>query len=144
MNRSSSSRRRQAGFTLLEIMLVVGIIVLLLGAAIYKMRPSVNIAREARARSDIQSILTPLTLYETMNGFPPSTAQGLQALVVKPTTEPRPRSWSVFMESVQIDPWGKQYMYEKPGKHNTKSYDVFSAGADGQPHTEDDIGNWES
>lgn len=144
MKLSPSRRRAQAGFTLLEIMLVVAIIVLLLGAAIYKMRPQVNAAKEARARADIQSLLTPLMLYETTNGFPPSTSQGLGALVNKPTGEPKPRAWSQLMESVPADPWGKPYQYERPGKHNTRTFDIYTAGADGQPGTADDIGNWEN
>lgn len=143
MKRSSQSRRAQAGFTLLEIMLVVGIIVLLLGAAIFQMRPAANTAKIARVQADIETLKTPLMLYETTNGFPPTTAQGLQALVTKPTSDPRPRNWAQLMSSIPLDPWGKPYKYEKPGKHNPKGFDLYSAGADGQEHTEDDIGNWE-
>src|SRR5437667_8823916 len=90
-------KRKQQGFTLLEIMLVVTIIALLLGTAIYKLAGNVEYARHTRVQADVQSINTQLKLYESMNGFYPSTEQGLQALVTQPETDPRPTSWySVF------------------------------------------------
>ncbi len=75
-------RKNQSAFTLLEIMLVVTIIALLLGAAIYKLGGNVEYSRHVRVAADIQGINTQLKLYESMNGFFPTTDQGLQALVV--------------------------------------------------------------
>ena len=132
-----------SGFTLLEIMLVVAIIILLLGAAIYKMKPSLDVAKLARAQADITSLQIPLTSYEALGGELPSTAQGLKALVERPTGDPRPRMWTKGMDSLPKDPWNHDYYYERPGKHNAASYDLYTAGPDGKPGTEDDIGNWD-
>jgi general secretion pathway protein G len=134
----------QSGFTLLEIMLVVAIIILLLGSAIYMMKPQLGIAKAAKAQADIKSISTALLSYEAVNGVLPSTEQGLAALVNKPTGEPRPRNWQRVMEGLVIDPWGMNYFYESPGKHHPDSYDLYSAGPDRKPGTDDDIGNWDS
>ncbi len=86
-------RKNQSAFTLLEIMLVVTIIALLLGAAIYKLGGNVEYSRHVRVAADIQGINTQLKLYESMNGFFPTTEQGLQALVVQPGTDPKPTRW---------------------------------------------------
>ncbi|MFN2509747.1 MAG: type II secretion system protein GspG, partial [Chthoniobacterales bacterium] len=83
-------KRDQSAFTLLEIMLVVMIIGLLLGTAIYKLKGNIEVSRAVAVQSSIQSIKTQLKLYESINGFPPTTDQGLQALVTQPTTDPRP------------------------------------------------------
>ena len=86
-------RKNQSAFTLLEIMLVVTIIALLLGAAIYKLGGNVEYSRHVRVAADIQGINTQLKLYESMNGFFPTTDQGLQALVVQPDADPKPTRW---------------------------------------------------
>src|SRR3954454_16543753 len=97
-------RKRESGFTLLEIMLVVTIIALLLGAAIYKLGGNVEYSRHVRIQSDIQGISTQLKLYESMNGFYPSTEQGLQALVVQPSSDPQPTRWYQLYKEVPKDP----------------------------------------
>jgi general secretion pathway protein G len=140
MKRSLSSSR--AAFTLLEIMIVVVIIVLLLGFAISKMGGTLDVAKEARVRGDIQSISTQLMVYQTMNGFLPSTEQGLKALVARPDSEPKPRSWRKLMDEEPLDAFGHEYHYTQPGTHNPDKYDLFSGGPDGKPGTADDIGNW--
>src|SRR5437660_11879070 len=86
-------REKHQGFTLLEIMLVVTIIALLLGTAIYKLGGNVEYSRHVRVAADIQGINTQLKLYESMNGFFPTTDQGLQALVTQPDNDPRPQRW---------------------------------------------------
>lgn len=133
--------RRRAGFTMLEIMLVIAIIVVLLGFAINRMGGGLSFAKETRAKADIQSIGGSLTLYSSMNGFLPTTSQGLKALVEKPEGEPKPRNWRKLMEEVPRDPWEMEYQYAQPGTHGT-AYDLYSAGEDRKPGTEDDIGNW--
>ncbi len=122
---------------------MVSIIMLLLGAAIYKMRGSLDVAKVGRAQADISSLQTALTSYEALAGTLPSTAQGLKALVEKPTSEPRPRAWVQIMSSLPKDSWNNDYYYENPGTHNKGSYDLYSAGPDKQPNTDDDIGNWQ-
>jgi general secretion pathway protein G len=135
-------RRSTAAFTLLEIMLVVMIIALLAGSAIYLMRGNVDQAKEVRADTDIQNIMTQLQLYEVQNGTMPSTEQGLGALVVRPSGEPQPRKWRQLMPEVPVDPWGTPYQLRNPGTASKSGYDVFSAGKDRKIGTADDVGNW--
>ena len=133
-------RTNQSGFTLLEIMLVVTIIALLLGAAIYKLGGNVEYARATRVAADMQGINTQLKLYESMNGFMPSTEQGLKALVQQTSTEPRPTRWYQLYKELPKDPWNNEYVYLNPGRKNTTGYDLYSAGQDRKPDTADD--NW--
>lgn len=132
-------KRKDEAFTLLEIMLVVMIIGLLLGAAIYKLRGNVEVSQQVAAESSLQSIKTQLKLYESFNGQPPTTEQGLQALVTQPAGEPRPQRWTQLLDSVPKDPWGKDFVYLSPGRRNPNSYDLYSSGADRTPDTADDI-----
>jgi general secretion pathway protein G len=131
-------KRKQKWFTLLEIMLVVTIIALLMAAAIYKMAPAVDVAKKTRVGADIQGIRTMLLSYQGMNGFYPTTEQGLKALVVRPDSEPVPNRWTQMMTDVPTDPYGKEYVYRCPGSKNTSGYDIFSAGPDRIPDTADD------
>lgn len=140
---SKPAPKPQAGFTLLEIMLVVMIIALLSGAALYYMGGNLGIAQETRVRTDLQSISTQLKIYQASNGFLPTTEQGLKALIERPETEPKPKQWRLLFEKMPQDPWGMDYNFVTPGKHNPNSFDLFSAGADRKPGTADDIGNWE-
>ncbi len=131
-------KQRQGGFTLLEIMLVVTIIALLMGAAIYKLSGNVEYAKHTRVSGDIQGISTQLKLYESMNGFLPTTEQGLQALVVQPSTDPRPTRWYQLYKEMPKDPWQNDYIYLNPGRKNPNGYDLYSAGPDRKPDTADD------
>jgi general secretion pathway protein G len=141
MNRSRLSR---AGFTLLEIMLVVLIIALLIGMALRFTGGKLDEARRVKVSGDLQQIKTNLMMYQAQNGFYPSGEQGLKALVQKPESEPKPRNWRKLDELVPRDPWDLEYQYRFPGKHNPKEYDIFSAGPDRNPDTEEDnLGNWE-
>jgi general secretion pathway protein G len=131
-------RKNQNAFTLLEIMMVVAIIGLLLAAAIYKMAPSLDVAKDTKVRADISGYRTSLLTYSAMNGFYPTTEQGLSALVVSPNSDPAPASWRQLMEELQKDPWGSDYVYRCPGQKNPNGYDLFSAGPDRKPDTADD------
>jgi general secretion pathway protein G len=142
---SLSSRHRythSTAFTLLEIMLVVMIIALLAGAAIHFMGGNFNIAADVRARADIQNLASQLMLYSTQNGSLPKTAQGLKALVERPTDDPQPRRWVQLLPEVPEDPWHLPYILEVPARRSKGKYDLFSAGPDQLPNTADDIGNW--
>jgi general secretion pathway protein G len=130
-------RPRRNGFTLLEIMIVVTIIAILMGAAIYKLGGNVEYARAQAVSTDIQSIGTQLRLYESMNGFFPTTEQGLQALVTQPEGEPRPERWYQLFKELPLDPWHKPYIYRSPGIMNPNGYDLYSAG----PNRTDDNGS---
>ncbi len=131
-------RQRNHGFTLLEIMLVVTIIALLLGAAIYKLGGNVEYSRHVRVSADIQGINTQLKLYESMNGFFPTTEQGLQALVTQPSTDPAPTRWYQLYKELPKDPWNNEYIYRNPGIKNPNGYDLYSAGPDRKADTADD------
>jgi len=134
-------RRREAGYTLFEIMLVMGIIAVLVGSAIYLLVGNIDVARESRVEADLQAIGTQLRVYEMQNLRPPSTEQGLRALVTRPSSEPVPRRWRQLLEEVPLDPWGEEYVYYYPGKKNPQGFDLFSKGPDRQEGGGDDIGN---
>jgi general secretion pathway protein G len=119
-------------------MLVVSIIVILLSLAISKLGNPTGYAKHTAVRADIQAIGTQLQLYESMNGFYPSTEQGLQALVTQPQSDPRPTRWYQYFKQAPKDPWGNDYIYRCPGQKNPTSYDLFSAGPDRIPDTADD------
>lgn len=135
----ASLRRGESAYTLFEIMLVLGIIVLLVGSAIFLMAPQLDFAKMRRVDADFQAIGIPLKSYEMVNFNFPTTAQGLEALVDKPTAQPLPRRWQQLMKSVPLDPWGMPYQYLNPGKKNPKGYDLYSWGPDRKEGGEDDI-----
>ncbi len=133
-------RNRENAFTLLEIMLVVAIIGVLLGTAIYKLSGNLEVGRSVAVRSDVQTIKVQLKSYEAMNGFLPTTEQGLRALIDPPQTDPRPERWIRMLDKVPKDPWGSEYIYFSPGRRNPGGYDLSSAGPDRKADTADD--NW--
>src|SRR5205809_2169043 len=110
------TKRKQQAFTLLEIMLVVSIIVIILGVAISKLGNTTAIAKSMRVQADVQAVKTQLQLYESMNGFYPTTEQGLQALVTQPQNDPRPARWYQLFRELPTDPWGNEYIYRCPGR----------------------------
>ena len=133
---------RRSAFTLLEIMLVVAIIALLLGAGFTYLGDAFGFATEVRVKGDIQRIGGQLKNYSMFNGFYPTPEQGLKALVTAPQSEPRPTRWKQFMEEIPKDPWGSEYVYVQPGMHNPNSFDLYTIGKDRKPGTDDDVGNW--
>ena len=140
-----SRYRRNRAFTLMEMILVLGIIALLLGVGTYFMVDVLSDAEEGKAKADITALSTSLIRYKTKARMYPSEQQGLDALVNRPNSQPEPASWKQFMKPQGIiDPWGQTYEYRYPGKHNATSYDIFSLGFDKKEGTEDDIGNWEN
>lgn len=133
--RNSSRRsilRAEAGYTLFEIMLVLGIIAVLVGSAIYMLSGNIDVAKEQRVQSDIQAISMQLRTYEMLNYRKPTTDQGLKALVQQPSGDPKPRHWKKLMEAVPIDPWGNEYIYRNPGKYKTDGFDLYSLGPQGK------------
>lgn len=132
---------RQAGFTLVEIMVVMGIIAVLAGLAINQIVGNVESAKLQRADADITTVTTQLKTYEMLNLFYPTTQQGLQALVARPTAEPVPRRWQQLLREVPLDPWGRPYQYRYPGTKNPTSFDLYSQGPNPEDPS-DDIGNW--
>ena len=119
-------------------MIVVTIIAVLMGTAIYKLSGNIEYAKHQAVATDIQSIGTQLKLYESMNGYFPTTEQGLQALVTQPQNDPRPTRWYQLFKEMPKDPWGSDYLYRDPGLKNPGGYDLYSAGPDRQADTSDD------
>ncbi len=138
-SRSPFSRHASTvAYTLFEIMLVLGIIAVLVGSAIYLLVGNVDVAKEQRVDADVQAISTQLKLYEMQNYTFPTTEQGLEGLVKRPTTDPAPRRWRQLLESVPLDPWGNPYVYHFPGKRNANGFDLYSWGPD-RRESEDDL-----
>jgi general secretion pathway protein G len=138
--------RWQHGFTLLEVMVVVVILGILAALVVPKIIGRPEEARRIAAKQDIASLTQALKLYRLDNGRYPSTEQGLQALVTRPTTTPLAPNWKEggYIERLPKDPWGHPYQYLNPGLHG--DIDVFSYGADGAPGGEGndaDIGSWD-
>lgn len=143
---SQRKKQRARGFTLVEIMVVVVIIGILGALVVPKLLGRTGEARVTAARTDIATMMQALKLYKLDNQRYPSTEQGLQALVTKPTAGPSANGWKEggYMEKLPKDPWGNPYQYLSPGIHG--EVDVFSLGADGQPSgtgEDADVGSWE-
>lgn len=138
--------RRNQGFTLVEILLVVLIIGVIAAMVVPNLAGRGEQARKSVARADIDTNLdSALGMYELDNGHYPTTEQGLISLLQKPTAEPVPANWNgpyLKKKSIPKDPWGRDYVYHSPGVHNTDGYDLFSNGPDGV-ESADDIVNWE-
>lgn len=137
--------KRQHGFTLLEILVVVIILGIMASLILPNIMGRTDQARAIAAKNDIRTLTGALKLYRLDNGTYPSTEQGLEALVSQPTADPVPRNWKKngYIEHLPEDPWGQPYKYLNPGVNS--EIDVFTLGADGQPGGEDnatDIGNW--
>ena len=136
---------RTTGFTLLEVMVVVVILGILAALVVPRIISRPDEARVTAAKHDIASLMQALKLYRLDNQRYPTTEQGLQALVIKPTSAPLPPNWKAggYVERLPKDPWGNPYQYLNPGVHG--EIDVFSYGGDGVPGGEDhgaDIGSW--
>ncbi|MDP5008900.1 MAG: type II secretion system major pseudopilin GspG [Glaciimonas sp.] len=137
---------KQRGFTLIEIMVVVVIMGILAALVVPKLMGRTDDARVMAARSDISTLMSALKLYKLDNQRYPTTEQGLQSLVAKPTSGPASDGWKTggYIDKLPKDPWGNPYQYLSPGIHG--ELDVFSFGADGQPGGEGndaDIGSWQ-
>ena len=139
-------RRRCGGFTLIEVMLVLMILVIIASMAVVAIRPMRKKARIQAARTQIKVFETPLEAYEMdLNEFP-STNQGLEALLSPPSDLPNQDKWfGPYLKgnTVPLDPWGQPYQYEYPGKQNQQDVpDIWSFGPDKRDGTDDDVGNW--
>jgi len=137
---SSMASSKSAGFTLLEVMVVVVIIAIMAAAIGPKLLGNIEKASISRAGTDIKSIQSMLELYKAENYSYPTTDQGLEALVSKPSGDPTPKNWRQYMKKTPIDPWKNPYKYLSPGTHG--DIDIYSFGPDGV-QSEDDIGNWQ-
>jgi len=137
--------RGRAGFTLVELMLVVIIIGVLAAMVVPSFVGRSRQARVTAAKADISGSLgTALNLYEQDNGSFPTTAQGLEALVERPAEVSQDTWMGPYLQRKEIpeDPWGNPYHYTSPGEENPASYDLVSYGPDGKEGGGDDIANY--
>ena len=135
---------RSAGFTLIELMIVLFILGLLAALVAPRLMGRVGKAKQKTAQAQIQMLATALDLYHLDVGRYPTEEEGLKSLYAKPESLP---AWSgpYLDKAMPKDPWGRDYVYKCPGEHGP--YDLYSLGADGQPGGEGenaDITNWES
>jgi general secretion pathway protein G len=132
---------RRGGFTLIELLLVLVIISALAAVVVPKFTRRSEQARITAARADISNLEVALDAFEIDTGRFPTTDEGLGALVEEPGDV---REWygPYIKRGVPKDPWGSNYVYEYPGRHNTGGYDLYSFGPDGQEGGGDDIVNW--
>ncbi len=131
--------RRRAGFTLLEMVIVLGIIAMILGGAIFAMRGIGDAAKLRQVESDFKSFQSALAMYKLNAGTFPTTQQGLKALVDKPSSTPVPRRWVQVMSKIPLDPWDSPYQYRFPGKKRANEPELISKGPDGMENTQDDL-----
>lgn len=140
----STNRKRPnlVAFTLIEIVLVLAIIALLLGAAVYQLTGVFGTGQVGRVDADLKTFQTALMIYRTNSSTYPTTDQGLKALIEKPTTGRIPTKYMASLESEVLDPWGNPYGYRYPPTQNKGKPDIWSFGEDMEDGTADDITNW--
>lgn len=136
----------QQGFTLIEIMVVVVILGILAALVVPQVMSRPDQAKVTVAQGDIKGISSALDMYKLDNHAYPSTQQGLEALVKKPSGNPAPKNWNRdgYLKRVPVDPWGNDYQYLSPGSKGP--FDLYSLGADGKEGGSElnaDIGNWD-
>ncbi|MCU0749293.1 MAG: type II secretion system major pseudopilin GspG [Akkermansiaceae bacterium] len=131
--------RRRGGFTLLEMVIVLGIIAMILGGAIFAMRGIGDAAKLRQVESDFKSFQSAFAMYKLNAGNYPTSQQGFKALVEKPSSTPVPRRWVQVMSKIPLDPWDQDYIYRFPGKKRANEFEMISKGPDGQENTGDDL-----
>ncbi len=131
--RRRRTRHGESGVTLIEMMVVLVIIAIVAALIVPNVIGRPDEARVTVARTDLRTIAASLEMYKLDNRVYPTTAQGLEALVSRPTTPPVPANWPSggYLSQVPVDPWGFPYLYRSPGE--SRPYDLMSLGADGKP-----------
>ncbi|WP_115717088.1 type II secretion system major pseudopilin GspG [Gallaecimonas mangrovi] len=135
--------KKERGFTLIEIMVVVVILGMLIAIVAPNVLGNKDKAMVQKAVADINGLESALEMYYLDNSTLPTTDQGLQALVSAPSPAPRNYRQGGYIKRLPNDPWGRPYIYINPGEHGR--YDLYSLGADGQEGGDGlnaDIGNW--
>jgi len=134
-----TSKIPSGGFTLLEIVIVLGIIAVILGGSIAVVGKLGDGAKLQRVTSDFNTISSAINTYKLNAGSAPTSAQGLQALVAKPSSTPVPKRWTQLADEIPLDPWQNPYQYRNPGKKDSSTFEIYSKGPDGQDGNEDDL-----
>ena len=137
---------KQSGFTLIEVIVVLVILGILASIVVPNVISRTDQAQIVKAQQDIRALESALQLYRVDNFAYPTTDQGLEALVEKPSSGPEAKNWQKggYIKKVPQDPWQNDYQYISPGSQG--DFDLYSLGADGRPGGADsnsDIGNWD-
>ncbi len=132
-------RHARSGFSLLEMVIVLGIIAVIIGGAITVMGKVGEGANLTRVRGDFNTIGANLRMYKTNAGRYPTTQQGLDALVKEPSSTPKPKMWTKLADEIPTEPWDNPYGYKYPGTVDDTMFEIISKGPDGQEGTADDI-----
>ena len=137
-----NNNKKQTGFTLLEIMVVIVILGVLASMVVPNLMGNKDKADRQKVISDVIALENALDMYRLDNNRYPTTDQGLEALQSKPSGDPEPRNYPEdgYIKRLPEDPWGNPYVLVSPGERGR--IDVFSVGPDGEEGTDDDIGNW--
>ncbi len=136
-----NARARRSAFTLVELLLVLVILAVLAAVVVPRVVGRSQQGRVTAAQTQISYFASALDMYEIDTGRFPTADQGLEALVEDPGVEGWNSSY-LRADSVPLDPWGNEYVYQYPGRHNTDGYDIYSLGPDGLEGTADDVVNW--
>jgi general secretion pathway protein G len=133
---ASSARHARRGFTLVEILVVIAIISLLAGVVLLNIAPQMGMGSQAAAKAQIQVLASGVNTYRLAHGRYPTQAQGLEALVRKPATDPVPQNYPdggyLNSRTLPLDPWKRPYLYLIPGRQK-EPFEILSYGADGEP-----------
>lgn len=134
--------KKSAGFTLIEVMVVLVIIGIMASKVVPQILGNQEEAKLKKAAIDIQTLEGAMQMYKLNNNRFPTTEQGLEALVTEPTVDPIPRAYREggYIQRLPTDPWGNDYQLISPGE--VSAVDIFSNGPDMEPGTDDDIGTW--
>jgi general secretion pathway protein G len=143
MTENNRKNPPRSGFTLIEVMIVLFILVMLAGMAVLGVRGSQARAQKQTALTNVRMLKSAVDLYTVAVGRPPSAEQGLAALVTCPSDVPEGKWSGPYIEATakSTDPWDNEYQYAYPGK-NGGEFDIWSYGPDMMDGTEDDIGSW--
>ncbi len=140
-NKDMKKRKtKRSGFTLVEMLLVLVILATLAAIVVPKFAGRTEQARVTAAETQIATLKTAINMFEVDNGYYPKGSDGLKDLVEEPSNA---QDWKgPYIEDIPKDPWGNDYVYENPGKHNKSGFDLMSMGPDGRVGGDDDITNW--
>lgn len=134
----NARRRSRKGFTLIELLVVLVILGLLAALVAPRFLKQVGKGQTGAATAQIKNFAGALELYMLDAGSAPSTEQGLEALLAEPGGSPRPLKWrGPYMDTIPLDPWGNEYVYEEPGP-NGEDFLIVSYGQDGKQGGSDD------